>query len=144
MSAVEAAWEATEAAEDAADDLELPDRSKWMEEKANHIREKTLRDIFIPGAHDAATASISPSADVAPDAEPWLKAASKPLTGATIANWSRAQGLSLPQQLYAGIRYLDLRVAKRKGSSAESVGSFRRCGARRLDFRRHGRTNEWG
>ena len=30
------------------------------------------------------------------------------------------------------------------GSSAESGGRFRRCGARRLDFRRHGRANEWG
>jgi hypothetical protein len=83
-------------------------RSKWMQELANKLAKKTLREIVIPGAHDAGTAMISSSSTWSPE----TPGAEHIVSRSLVADWSRAQGMSLYALLMSGIRYLDLRVAK--------------------------------
>lgn len=101
------------------------DTSRWMELLEQHSAQKTLRQLFIPGAHDAATAAItadspwgSGSQELLGKFPKWLqkwllKLGGKKLKEAVCA-WSRAQGMSITAQLNAGIRYFDLRVARHK------------------------------
>ena len=88
------------------------DPSSWMESISDHIRNKSLREIAIPGAHDAATAAISSHSEFAPISELPIGDIAR-RAGDVVAEWSRAQPLSLSEQLNAGVRYFDLRVAKR-------------------------------
>jgi hypothetical protein len=58
------------------------DRSRWMGDHRDQLKDKTLRQIAIPGSHDA---------------------------GAFADNIARTQDLSILQQLSSGVRYFDLR-----------------------------------
>lgn len=88
----------------------MVDRNKWMEELGPQLAKKTLRQLVIPGAHDAGTSPITEKSEWSPD----IGALSplRKLPKYRVAEWSRAQGWTVYQQLMYGIRYLDLRVAK--------------------------------
>ena len=64
----------------------LIDRSSWMENSMGRIGGKTLGQITMPGSHDAGMYSSS-----------------------GISVLAEAQDLTINQQLYAGVRYFDLR-----------------------------------
>jgi hypothetical protein len=81
---------------------------KWMGELGPLLGKKTLREIIIPGTHDAGTSVITENSDWAPSSDALLHALPK----RRVADWSKAQGWTVHQQLMNGIRYLDLRVAK--------------------------------
>ena len=88
------------------------DYSRWMEQLTKSIAKRTIRQVVLPGSHDAGTASISPSSPLSPDAPDLAHIVPSTIIGPTICAWSRAQGVHLGEQLEAGIRYFDLRVAR--------------------------------
>lgn len=72
--------------------------------------------MFFLGSHDSLSCSITPHSDIAPD-EPDLYnsffiRATSCLSKRIIYNWCCTQSFDCKQQLEAGIRYFDLRVAK--------------------------------
>lgn len=83
-----------------------PARAAWVSELyANHPSAR-LVDLVIPGTHDSGSHAITPSSPLAPGA-PELYAKLQQVT----AMWAKTQDRTLEEQLFDGIRYLDLRVA---------------------------------
>ena len=71
---------------------------------------------FSPGSHDSFTFALTPTSDVspdAPDAVKFLDSCSCFCCSGIIYRWAVTQDLTTEQQLQAGIRYFDLRVASR-------------------------------
>ncbi|KXJ09890.1 PI-PLC X domain-containing protein 2 [Exaiptasia diaphana] len=92
------------------------DMSKWMESLPAEKQNSSLQSLVIPGSHDSCSFSIRKDLEVSPGESKWLKALAHlfPKTiKSIIYNWSVTQSYNIYQQLKAGIRYLDLRVAKR-------------------------------
>lgn len=92
------------------------DMSKWMESLPAEKQNSSIQTLFIPGSHDSCSFSLSKDLEISPSESKWLKALAFlfPKTIKSIVyNWSVTQSYSIYQQLHAGIRYLDLRVAKR-------------------------------
>ncbi|WP_445494364.1 phosphatidylinositol-specific phospholipase C domain-containing protein [Photorhabdus sp. SF281] len=89
----------------------------WMGQfwKDNSKYNKTpLRNLMIPGTHDSGTSDISYGNVRSPDmagALKWLDEFYPDL----VARWAKTQNFDITQQLYAGIRYFDLRVAINNG-----------------------------
>lgn len=97
-----------------------PDLSQrdWMGKAMPFLLDKCLSEIALPGAHDAATASMHPGCKFFAPFDKLPRALSQ-----TVCRWSRAQGLSVYgtctrnqysqfiEQLERGIRYLDIRLA---------------------------------
>jgi hypothetical protein len=96
----------------------LHDPSKWMGDLAAKLRTKPLRNLVIAGSHDSGTSLIDSRSDLSPDAPafPVLTALPRPLIGPVLSAFSKAQGMTVLQQLQAGVRYLDLRVCRRDHS----------------------------
>lgn len=71
------------------------------------------------GSHDSFTASISTDSAIAPDANEILKYLEflGPIIKYFMVNWSRTQAYNATEQLMSGIRYFDLRVATKKGTT---------------------------
>ncbi len=91
------------------------------------IKDVELRHVVMMGTHDSGTYGISQRSRDTPDAEDKLKNIEKyykgfkSVAGAVnlhipgilenvVANWARAQGLSIRDQLFGGARYFDFRV----------------------------------
>ncbi len=91
-----------------ADDPISPE--SWMHELYGARPQTLLRDVVIPGTHDAATYGISASSDVA-KGQPFIYNLAKPV----VAGWSLTQHRTTAEQLRDGIRYLDLRVTEHRG-----------------------------
>jgi hypothetical protein len=84
----------------------------WMADLGERIEEKKLRELVLPASHDAGTYGITPSSPFSPDfpeKDRWN--IGKP----EISHWVRTQEMNVEQQLNAGYRCLDLRVAKFDG-----------------------------
>lgn len=81
----------------------------WMTQDLDALRGLTLGQVALPGAHDAGTAAINDRSPTSPDASGAIEAV-EVFTTALVANWARAQGASIDQQLRAGVRYFDLRI----------------------------------
>ena len=95
---------------------------QWMADIADHIVHRKLREVVLPGTHDSGTYSISSASPLSPDEDlpEWVKfirgiPVLNKWVDDIIANWARAQGKNITEQLEAGIRYLDLRVCGRDG-----------------------------
>jgi hypothetical protein len=71
----------------------LTPRPAWMRSQRGRI----LRNICLPGSHQSATYHMHQKLRAVPMVE----------------GWSRCQKLSIDQQLYGGIRFLDLRLMSR-------------------------------
>ncbi|MHA1558900.1 MAG: hypothetical protein ACTSXG_03750 [Alphaproteobacteria bacterium] len=95
------------------------DPANWMQNLAQFIQDKSLKDIAIPGTHDSATSKLSSSSDIAkkedvPKELDYLKFIGVGfIVNKVIATWAKAQGDGIKKQLYSGIRYLDLRFSYR-------------------------------
>ena len=94
--------------------------SQWMEQFQEELGLVKFFDLAIPGSHDAATSEISTSSKVIPEGDipEWINYLKYLGVGfavnKVIANWSKAQKLSIYDQLAAGVRYLDIRLFKNK------------------------------
>lgn len=93
----------------------------WMADSAQFIGNKNIKEIIIPGTHDSATKEISMTSLTAPrqDIPRWIDVVyALPGIGfavkAIIANWAKAQGKNIKEQLEGGIRYLDLRIVRKE------------------------------
>src|SRR5689334_12111885 len=79
------------------------DPSNWTGVLSAHIGKKTLRTLVIPGSHDSGTAGISPLSEIdhldLGNSEIHIPPGPPGVENAFISNWSRAQGLSLTEQL---------------------------------------------
>eukprot|EP01001_Neometanema_parovale_P008172 NODE_4451_length_1061_cov_122.013859_g4250_i0.p1 GENE.NODE_4451_length_1061_cov_122.013859_g4250_i0~~NODE_4451_length_1061_cov_122.013859_g4250_i0.p1 ORF type:complete len:297 (+),score=13.22 NODE_4451_length_1061_cov_122.013859_g4250_i0:123-1013(+) len=83
--------------------------SKWMETLATQIGDRRICEVAMPGSHDSATYDIT----MARDYIPCHKGPPGPLASIfrkDAVEWSRAQRVSVRQQLDHGSRYIDLRV----------------------------------
>lgn len=92
----------------------------WMADMHTEIGELTLRQLLFPGTHDSGTCDIKSTSGYAPDGSLLLNGLyGLGLRGLVIseitANWAKAQGTTIRQQLDAGIRYLDFRVCTGPG-----------------------------
>ena len=75
----------------------------WMQRKGVAFGRQKLRALCVPGSHDSGTYSISKHSPAGHDLD------SEDLPGVG-CDTVRAQGWSIEQQLWAGIRYLDIRL----------------------------------
>ncbi|XP_054710629.1 PI-PLC X domain-containing protein 3-like [Uloborus diversus] len=90
---------------------------RWMENLPEEAHSLPLHCLAIPGSHDSLSCSITPHSEISPD-DPelynsFLIRATSCLSKRIIYNWCCTQSFDCKQQLEAGIRYFDLRVAKR-------------------------------
>lgn len=91
---------------------------RWMTNMSDQLGAMQVNRIILPGTHDSGTYSITSQSMLSPDLAPeWAAVAAKVASilgipvDTIISNWARAQGKTVLQQLQAGVRYLDLRVA---------------------------------
>ncbi|KAL8565821.1 hypothetical protein ACOMHN_000789 [Nucella lapillus] len=86
----------------------------WMETLPEHLHDVPIHTLYIPGSHNSGTDQLRQDWEVGPDADQAIRTLSAlPMAKAIIHSWSRCQNLSTLEQLRAGVRYLDLRVAHR-------------------------------
>lgn len=96
----------------------------WMAELPPHITKMPLTGIAIPGTHDSFTSTLDYHAEMAPspDLSDTIVTVLNTL-GSTakkvVYNWGVTQSYSIGDQLLAGIRYLDFRVAKRDSKGGD-------------------------
>ncbi|KAN0043161.1 hypothetical protein ACTA71_010799 [Dictyostelium dimigraforme] len=80
--------------------------SNWMTNNWERIKDKMVRDLVLPGSHDAATYGIkSNSLRVPGDKVPTF------VPNSIVSKWSKTQSGNIFKQLTMGYRYFDLRVA---------------------------------
>ena len=77
----------------------------WMTDVAEAIGGRRMSELCLVGSHDAATSGINPLSRWGNDWDPSLTG----LNPRTAVRASRAQDLTIEQQLLLGVRYLDLR-----------------------------------
>ncbi|XP_031415054.1 PI-PLC X domain-containing protein 1-like [Clupea harengus] len=89
--------------------------SNWMSQLPSPLHTAPLWDIAIPGSHDSMTYCLDSSSMLEPNTQPtWLKELEHILPGPInpfIMNWATTQELTIIEQLEAGVRYFDLRIA---------------------------------
>ncbi len=101
------------------------DYSYWMEDLTKAYPKLTslaIKSLTLPGSHDSATDKITQNSAIAPDAPdlPEVVAVLEKLGMGNLINsiyagWSKAEPLSISEQLASGIRYLDLRLCDKLG-----------------------------
>ena len=88
----------------------------------NHEVLFVLRSVYVffsLGSHNSFTSSLTPTSDVAPDAPGAAKFLDNYCCccNGCVYRWAVTQDLTTEQQLQAGIRYFDLRVASRQDTN---------------------------
>jgi len=109
-------------------EYEGKDRSDWMGSLPKDFTYLPLTEIAIPGSHDSFTALSDPNGPIGPrenKKDPLIEALNKlhkwfpsdktPASKKIIYNWVVTQSLTLSDQLKAGVRYFDFRVATKPG-----------------------------
>ena len=86
----------------------------WMNDMSEQLSALPLNGVALPGTHDTGTYGISSNSGFSPD-KPSLQPFGSQSTidrevQEVTAGWAVTQGLTIKQQLMAGIRYLDLRI----------------------------------
>ncbi|KAK5576804.1 hypothetical protein RB653_007948 [Dictyostelium firmibasis] len=80
--------------------------SNWISIHWEKIKNKMLRELVIPGSHDAASYGINSSSKRSPDYK-----SPNYTPDLVISKWSKTQSATIYKQLLFGVRYFDLRVA---------------------------------
>ncbi|PJZ25552.1 hypothetical protein CH352_17340 [Leptospira hartskeerlii] len=101
-----------------------PSPEKWMEEIGEDLKNVPLNELIIPGTHDSATSAIDTYSGFSEEVSPLLNALYALLgAGAVVARivaiWAKTQSVTIGKQLSSGIRYLDIRISKRKDRGGE-------------------------
>ncbi|XP_076159471.1 PI-PLC X domain-containing protein 1-like [Alosa pseudoharengus] len=94
--------------------MEKLDPPDWMSQLPTELHSVPLWDLAIPGSHDSMTYCLDSSSTLEPNAPCWLKALQNiypRLVGLIVKRWTTTQELSIIEQLNAGVRYFDLRIA---------------------------------
>eukprot|EP00672_Neobodo_designis_P019512 CAMPEP_0174842508 /NCGR_PEP_ID=MMETSP1114-20130205/9958_1 /TAXON_ID=312471 /ORGANISM="Neobodo designis, Strain CCAP 1951/1" /LENGTH=520 /DNA_ID=CAMNT_0016076713 /DNA_START=83 /DNA_END=1642 /DNA_ORIENTATION=+ len=94
------------------------DRARWMTQFGAAIADRSMSQLCMVGAHDAATHNIdrrAPSeyAADAPEALVHIATPLQPAAHRLAADWARTQEHSMRSMLQLGVRYFDLRVSPR-------------------------------
>ncbi|XP_046752754.1 PI-PLC X domain-containing protein 3 [Diprion similis] len=89
----------------------------WMSDLPPQLKTLPINHLAIPGSHDTMTYTISRKGEIGPDGPKFLRhlGCFKMVAKPVIFNWSITQHDDVKAQLNGGIRYLDLRVAKKDG-----------------------------
>lgn len=88
--------------------------SDWMSALSPRLWDVPLDHLSIPGSHDTMTYGLNKRSPVSRSASPLLQALAKMLPcllQPVVLRWSVTQDLDVTEQLDAGVRYLDLRIA---------------------------------
>ncbi|KAM6149235.1 PI-PLC X domain-containing protein 1-like [Rhynchocyon petersi] len=96
----------------------------WMSRLCPQLWDVPLHHLSIPGSHDTMTYCLSRKLPVARDQPRVLQVLSRLLpciTRPVILKWSVTQALNVTEQLDAGVRYLDLRVAHMVGGPEKNL-----------------------
>ncbi|XP_031752885.1 PI-PLC X domain-containing protein 1 isoform X2 [Xenopus tropicalis] len=97
-------------------DTGLDENKQWMSQLPEHLWDIPLYNISIPGSHDSMSYCLDKMSPLEPELPILLSVLDKLvpcLARATILRWAKTQVLNVTQQLNAGVRYLDLRIAHR-------------------------------
>ncbi|RRS08258.1 hypothetical protein EAG18_12380 [Pseudoalteromonas sp. J010] len=86
------------------------DKKRWMSEIYQHIKDKKLSQIVIPGTHDSGSYDIEQGNPLVKKEDIFTKAYELGFEE-IVFNWDKTQTDDFKAQLEAGFRYLDLRVA---------------------------------
>ncbi|XP_075708679.1 PI-PLC X domain-containing protein 1 [Rhinoderma darwinii] len=95
---------------------QMTGNQQWMSHLCEDLWDIPLYNFSIPGSHDTMTYCLDKRSPVDPRSPKLLLFLEKYVPGITrsiILKWSTTQTLSVTEQLDAGIRYLDLRIAPR-------------------------------
>ncbi|XP_006876321.1 PREDICTED: PI-PLC X domain-containing protein 1 [Chrysochloris asiatica] len=98
--------------------------ANWMSELHPELWDVPLHHLSIPGSHDTMTYCLNKKSPIAPDQSKVLQILSKVLpciTRPVVLKWSITQALNVTEQLDAGVRYLDLRVAHMAEGSEKNL-----------------------
>lgn len=90
-----------------SDDLE-----NWMKNLPVDLKQIPIINLAIPGSHDSMTYGINSKSRPAPDAEKDMLDIYKVMP-CVVRKWAKTQKFNTMEQLKAGVRFLDLRVAKK-------------------------------
>ncbi|XP_018428650.1 PREDICTED: PI-PLC X domain-containing protein 1 [Nanorana parkeri] len=97
-------------------DPQVSGNRQWMSHLCETLWDVPLYNLSIPGSHDTMTYCLDRCSPIDPDSPKLLLFLGKYvpyITRQIILRWSTTQTLTVTQQLDAGIRYLDLRIAHR-------------------------------
>ncbi|XP_012267489.2 PI-PLC X domain-containing protein 3 [Athalia rosae] len=87
----------------------------WMSDLPPQLKTLPINHLAIPGSHDSMTYTITKKSKIGPDGPHFLRylGCLLPVVRPIIFNWSITQHEDVKAQLNGGIRYLDLRVARK-------------------------------
>ncbi|OCT95348.1 PI-PLC X domain-containing protein 1 isoform X2 [Xenopus laevis] len=94
----------------------LDENKQWMSRLPENLWDIPLYNISIPGSHDSMSYCLDKTSPLEPELPVLLSVLDKFVpcfARAIILRWAKTQALSVTQQLNAGVRYLDLRIAHR-------------------------------
>lgn len=91
--------------------------AEWMSSLPYAARDKPLTTLAIPGSHLSGTCALTNDSEITPD-QAWVVRALNPssIVRRAVHSWSTTQTISIKQQLEAGVRFLDVRVAYLDGT----------------------------
>ena len=92
------------------------DYSNWMGNLPNEKQLCPLKDLVIPGSHNSGAFFLDQNLEVGPDESSFVQTLGSmfgKVAKSVVHSWAVTQSLNIYDQLMAGIRYLDLRVALR-------------------------------
>lgn len=92
------------------------DPENWMSQLPEDMLDSPIAAIAVPGSHNSFTSSLDRTSEIGPDADEAVKVLG-PLAKGAVYSWSVTQSLDLKSQLLHGIRYLDLRVTTKRGTT---------------------------
>ncbi|XP_056411828.1 PI-PLC X domain-containing protein 1 isoform X2 [Hyla sarda] len=103
-------------------DSRVTGNQQWMSQLCEELWDIPLYNLSIPGSHDTMTYcldKLSPVDPTSPKLLLFLEKYVPRITRSVILRWTTTQTLNVTEQLDAGIRYLDLRIAHRPDVSSD-------------------------
>lgn len=86
--------------------------NRWMGDLPQWITRVPLTCLALPGSHNAGTCDLDPALGTAVDQVTSVRRLGNSCCGqGVVRRWSRTQNLTITEQLEAGVRYFDFRVA---------------------------------
>ncbi|KAM8977455.1 PI-PLC X domain-containing protein 1 [Pelodytes ibericus] len=105
-------------------DSHLEDNQQWMAHLPENLWDIPLYNLSIPGSHDTMSYCLDKTSPVDPQLPKILLLLEKYvpcIVRAFISKWCTTQCLCITEQLDAGIRYLDLRIARRPDDPSQTL-----------------------
>ncbi|XP_032129366.1 PI-PLC X domain-containing protein 1-like [Sapajus apella] len=96
----------------------------WMSELCPRLWDVPLHHLSIPGSHDTMTYCLNKKSPISQEESRVLQLVNKAfpcITRPVVLKWSITQVLDVTEQLDAGVRYLDLRIAHMLDGSEKNL-----------------------